>query len=98
MATAEQNEQLRRDLLRRYGFGSTTAQTTGAIVYAGNAHALSPTEKQNLFQPLYEFGTHRGDTFDNADHSSASNIDASTHARSITASFVLADNVLTVTV
>ena len=52
MATAEQNEQLRRDLLRRYGFGSTTAQTTGA----------------------------------------------STYARSITASFVLADNVLTVTV
>ena len=98
MTTAEQNDQLRRDLLRRYGFGSTTAQTTGAIVYAGDAHALSPTEKQNLFERLREFGTHRGDTFDDADHSSASNIDASTYARVITASFVLADNVLTVTV
>ena len=97
MATAEQNDQLRRDLLRRYGFGSRTAQTTGAIVYAGNTHALSATERQNLLQRLYEYGTHRGDTFDNADHSTASNIDASTYARLITASFVLADNVLTVT-
>jgi hypothetical protein len=84
--------------LRRYGFGSTAAQTTGAIVYAGNTHTLSATEKQNLFQRLYEFGTHRGDVFDQPDHSTASNIDASTYARLITASFVLADNVLTVTV
>jgi len=98
MTTAEQNDQLRRDLLRRYAFGSTTAQTTGAIVYAGNTHTLSATEKQNLFERLYQFGTHRGDTFDDADHSTASNIDASTYARVITASFVLADNVLTVTV
>lgn len=51
-----------------------------------------------VFTTLREFGTHRGDTFDDADHSSASNIDASTYARVITASFVLADNVLTVTV
>jgi hypothetical protein len=36
--------------------------------------------------------------FDQPDHSTASNIDASTYARSMTASFVLADNVLTVTV
>jgi hypothetical protein len=82
--------------LRRYGFGSTTA--TGSLVFAGTTHTLSPTEKQNLLQRLYEYGTHRGDTFDNAEHTAASGIDCSTYARLITASFTLTDGVLTVTV
>ena len=69
-----------------------------AVVFAGTAHSLSTTEKQNVLQRLYEFGTHRGDTFDNAERTAASGIDCSTYARSITASFTLTDDVLTVTV
>ena len=64
----------------------------------GDVHALTRTEKQKILQRVYEHGTRRGDSLDDAEHTAASGIDCNRYSRAITASFVLDGSALRVTV
>lgn len=68
LSTAERNDALRRALVRKT-FGSS-APVRGEV-FIDSARPIGATERQRILELVLEHGTHRGDTFEDAEHTRA---------------------------
>jgi hypothetical protein len=67
LTASERNDQRRRALVQK-AFGSSQP-VTGGITFAGRN--IGRTERQTILQRVLEHGTHRGDVFENDEHTAA---------------------------
>jgi hypothetical protein len=82
MTAAEQNDSLRRAILSRHFFGSSSP-ASGSLAFAGAVWSLTPAERQQLMEAIPNC-----ESFDNPEHTAAT-FAWGDYAASYTASFRL---------